>query len=170
MRWLDGIIDSMDMSLSKLREIAKDREAWRAAVHGVAKLDMAEWLSNNTLRPQGLSRRHSGKSLPASAGAGGDTGTSPGVGRTLEQGMVTHSSTPAQETPWTEVPGGLQSTGRRAGHDWQLSTHTHTYTHTPESAHLRWALNPWVETHCLLIEITHLVLGLNEDQLFHVSA
>ena len=56
MRWFDGIIDIMNMILSKLWEIVKDKEAWHAAVNGIAELDMTEELKNNSAaRPRVLS-------------------------------------------------------------------------------------------------------------------
>ena len=90
MRWMDGITDSMDVSLSELRKLVMEREAWHAAIHGVAK--SRTWLSDFTFTVHF---------------------------HALEKEMATHSSVLAWRIPWTEKPGRLQSMGsQRFRHNW----------------------------------------------------
>ena len=89
MRWLDGITDWIDVSLSELRELVMDREAWHAVIHGVAKSRTR--LSDFTF----AFHFHA-----------------------LEKEMATHSTILAWKIPWTEEPGGLQSKElQRVGHN-----------------------------------------------------
>ena len=120
MRWLDGITNSMDMSLSELQELVMDREAWCAAIHGVAK--SRTWLSNWTELKgnKGFPDGSSDKKPACQCRRHKRCRFSLWFGKTpwRKKWQPTSAFLPG-ESPWTEEPGRLQSTGLQSvGYIW----------------------------------------------------